>query len=141
MDMMRRDSLDYTDIRESVRTFCAEKYYELERTLRPLVDGSFGEVLPGHLAAYLATVRQLGRLYQAEKPPADLDNLVPLAKVQEILAGMQARHEEEVSRAVAEAEARVRKEVASGEQMSISAAKDLVSGRLDELAQRVQGPN
>ena len=137
--MAKRDPVNYDDIRETVRNFCAEKLYELEKSLRPLVDGTFGEVLPGHLAAYLAAVRQLAKLYQAEKPPTDLENLIPAAKVTEILAGMKEQHERDLERVAAETEARVRRELSTGAQLSISAARSVVTARLDEMGQRVQG--
>jgi len=130
------DTVNYDDIAEGVRHFCAERLYELEKTLRPLVDGSFGEVVPGHLTGYLNTIRALGKLYQVEKPPRALQDLVPMDKVQEILAGMRAEHERVLAVAVAEAEARVRMEVASGQQLSIQAAQSTVLSRLMELEAR-----
>lgn len=125
--------VDYDNISESVRTFCAERFYELERSLRPLVDGTFGEVLPGHLNAYLGCLKELGRLYQTHKPPRALQDLVPMAKVQELLAGMSAQHERDVEQAVALAEARVRAELKSGEKLSIQSAKATVMTRLEVL--------
>jgi len=130
------DTVNYDDIAEGVRHFIAERLYALEQGLRPLVDGSFGEVLPGHLAGYLSAVRQLGKLYQVEKPPRSLQNLIPMDKVQEILAGMAAEHEQAIRLAVAAAEARVRAELSSGQQLSIRAAKSTVLSKLHELESR-----
>jgi hypothetical protein len=137
MSMDTVDTVNYDDVAEGVRRFCAERLYELEKTLRPLVDGSFGEVVPGHLNGYLSAVRQLGRLYQVEKPPRALQDLVPMDKVQEIIAGIRAEHERVLTIAVAEAEARVRKELASGQQLSVQAAKATVETKLLELESRV----
>lgn len=137
MDMMNTvDTVDYDDIAEGVRRFCAERLYELEKGLRPLVDGTFGEVLPGHLASYVATIRQLGKLYQVEKPPRALQNLVPMEKVEQLLAGMREQHEEAVRREVELAEARIRAELSSGEKLSIKAAQDQVLSKLLMLESR-----
>ena len=130
------DTVNYDDVAEGVRRFCAERLYELEKSLRPLVDGSFGDVLPGHLTGYLNTIRQLGKLYQTERPPRALQDLVPMDKVQEILARMEAEHERVLTLAVAEAEARVRREITSGQQLSVQAAKATVETRLLELESR-----
>lgn len=135
-EMVRADPVDYDIIGDQVRKFCTERLFELEKNLRPLVDNSFGEVLPGHLAGYLAGIRQLGRLYQAEKPPRDLQNLVPMAKVQEVLARMEARHAAEVEAAVAAAEQRVRMELSTGSRVTIAMAQQTVESRLAELEAR-----
>lgn len=131
--------INYEDIAEGVRRFATERLYELERGLRPLVDGSFGEVLPGHLNAYLGLLRELGRIYQLSKPPRALQDLVPMDKVQELLAGMREQHARELAEAVALAETRARIEAASAAKLSIEAAKNTVSTRLMELEQRAGG--
>lgn len=136
MDMVRLDKVNYDDVSEGVRRFCAERLHELEKNLRPLVDASFGEVVPGHLAGYLATIRQLGKLYQAEKPPRDLENLIPVGKVQEILARMEAEHQEALKAAEAATEERVRKELSQGSQLTVAAASLAVLSRLKELEGR-----
>lgn len=138
-DMLRVDKVDYDDVAEGVRRFCAERLYELEKTLRPLVDNTFGEVLPGHLAGYLALIRQLGGLYQTHKPPRELQNTVPMTKVQELLARMEVAKELEIQAAVAAAEARVRSELESGSKRSVLQAQATVSAKLLELEARSSG--
>lgn len=135
MDIVRQDPVDYDAISDKVRDFCAQRLHELEKSLRPLVDGSFGEVLPGHLAGYLATVRELGRLYQVHKRPAHLDG-IPMAKVQELVAGMERQHALELATAVQEAEERVRQELNAGVKLSIEGAKQTVLTRLLALESR-----
>lgn len=135
MDVMRQDPVDYDVISDKVRDFCAQRYHELEKSLRPLVDGSFGEILPGHLAGYLALLRQLGSLYQVHKRPAHLD-AVPLSKVQELLARMAEQHALELESAVREAEERVRRELDTGTRLSIEGAKATVLTRLAALENR-----
>lgn len=134
--MVRTEPMDHDGLSEQVRRFCAERYYELEKTLRPLVDNSFGEVLPGHLAGYIATLRELGRLYQTAKPPRDLQNLIPAAKVAEILAGIEARHLLELEAMRLETEERVRMETSAGASISIQAAQSTVLTKLLELEKR-----
>lgn len=134
--MTRRDEVNYDDISNTVRGFIAERLHELEKTLRPLIDNSFGDINPGHLAAYLAALRQLGKLYQVEKPPRDLEAFWPVSKVQELVAGMEQRRDAEVAAAVAEAETRIRAEIMLGSQKSITAAKATVSSKLLELEKR-----
>lgn len=130
------DTVDYEQVAEGVRSFCAQRLYELEKGLRPMVDGTFGEVLPGHLAGYIATIRQLGKLYQVDKEPRALQNMVPMTKVQEILAGIREQHARELAEAVAVTEAKVRAELSSGTQLSIQAAKATVIDRLNILEGR-----
>jgi len=130
------DTIDYDDIAEGVRRFCAERLHELEKGLRPLVDGTFGEVLPGHLAGYIAAIRQLGKLYQVDKPPRALQNLVAMDKVEQLLARMREAHQVEMAREVAAAEARVRAELASGHRTTVQEARTRVAARLAELESR-----
>lgn len=134
--VQRSEPVNYGDIAEQVRRFCAERLYDLEKNLRPLVDNTFGEVLPGHLAGYLATIKALGALYQVHKPPRDLEDTIPMAKVQELLARMSEQHALEVAAAVAEAENRVRAELALGNKRSIESARSQVLTRLTALERR-----
>lgn len=138
MDLEPRGTVEYGDVAEGVRRFCAERLYELERALRPLVDNSFGEVLPGHLAGYVAVIRSLTRLYQLDRAPRELEQTVPVAKVQQLLAGMAEQHARELQDAVEQAEARVRAELSQGTTLSIESAKSLVLGKLEELSSRAQ---
>lgn len=133
---MEKHHMDFDDISEGVRRFASERLYELERSLRPLVDGTFGEVLPGHLNAYLTCLKELGRLYQTHQPPRALRNLVPMDKVTELLAGMKAQLELEKEQAVQLAEARVRAELSSGQKLSIQSAKATVLDKLEVLGNR-----
>lgn len=131
--------VDHDAISENVRRFCAERYQELERSLRPLVDGSFGEVIPGHLSGYLNLLRDLGRLYQVQARPAHLADMIPAAKVQMILAAQEATWAQRLDEAVTAAKESVRLELADGQQMSIRAAQAAVAGRLKELESRRNG--
>lgn len=138
-DMNRLERVDYDDVAEGVRRFCAERLYELEKSLRPLADGTFGEVLPGHLAGYLSLIKQIGALYQTHKPPRELQNTMPTSRVQELFARMEERHRLEVAAAVAEAENRVRAQIALGSSKTVDQAKHTVFSKLAELEGRSHG--
>lgn len=133
MTLTPMDPPDYDTIGNTVRHFCTERLYELERSLRPLVDGSFGEIIPGHLQGYLGVLKELAKLYQAHKPPRDLEELVPVNKVQQLLARMSEQHEQQLLEAVEAAEVRVRLELAQGERVGIEAAKSTVLEKLKML--------
>ena len=138
-DMNRLERVDYDDVAEGVRRFCAERLYELEKSLRPLADGTFGEVLPGHLAGYLALIKQIGALYQTHKPPRELQNVMPVSRVQQLLAGMEERHQRELEAVAAETETRVRAQLALGSSKTVEQAKQTVFGKLLELETRMPG--
>lgn len=138
-DMNRLERVDYDDVAEGVRRFCAERLYELEKSLRPLADGTFGEVLPGHLAGYLTLVRQLGALYQVNKPPRELQNTMPTSRVQELFARMEERHQRELEAVVAETEARIKAQIALGSSKTVDQAKHTVFSKLLELEGRSHG--
>jgi len=134
--LVSRETIDYDAISDTVRAFCADRLYDLERSLRPLVDGSFGEVLPGHLNGYLGVLRELAKLYEAHKRPRDAEALVPVGKVQQLLAAAEDAWSQRLEQAVQEAKDQVRMEIAGGQQLSIQAAKDTVSSKLTALSQR-----
>lgn len=130
------EQVDYDGISDRVRAFCAERLYELERSLRPMVDGSFGEVLPGHVNVYLAGLRDLARLYQAQQRPVALAQMIPAAKVQMLLQAQEAAFEERLRIELVRVEERVRMEVQGGQKLSIQAAQSTVLSRLAELESR-----
>lgn len=132
---MKPDS--YDNVTENVRRFCAERLYELERGLRPFVDGTFGDILPGHLSGYLGVVKELANLYEAHKRPRAEQDVVSASKVAALLAEAEARMQAAVQAAVAETEIRVRRELASGEKLSIETAKTTVLSRLSQLQEKM----
>lgn len=135
MELMKPDS--YDNVSENVRHFCAQRLYELERGLRPWVDGSFGEILPGHLSGYLGVIKELANLYEAHKRPRQDSEVIPAAKVALLLAEAEARMQAALEAAVEATEARVRRELEAGERVSIEAAKAAVLSRLSALAEKV----
>jgi hypothetical protein len=135
MELMKPDNFD--NVSDNVRHFCAQRLYELEQGLRPWVDGSFGEILPGHLNGYLGVLKELANLYEAHKRPRRDEELVPAAKVAALLAEAEARMQAAVAVAIEETEARLRQELESGVKLSIEQAKTTVLSRLSVLQERV----
>lgn len=127
----------FDDISDYVRRFCAERLYELEKSLRPWIDGSFGDISPAHLHAYVGVLRELGRLYEAHKRPRT-DEGVPLAQVEAMLQREREAADARMAEAVAEAEARVRVELESSQVRSIEAAKQTALTKLQLLRERAQ---
>lgn len=127
----------YDDISDYVRRFCAERLYELEKSLRPWIDGSFGDISPAHLHGYTTVLRELGRLYEAHKRPRQ-DEGVPLAQVEAMLQREREAAEARMAEAVAAAEARVRVELAASETKSIETAKQTALTKLQMLRERAQ---
>lgn len=109
MDLITYD--DYDKISEQVRRYCAQRYAQLADTLQPYVSGDMGDILPGHATAYITCLKELGRLYGAQKPPRDPEAMIPASKVQALLEAATARQDQAVAEAVAAAEARVRGEL------------------------------
>jgi len=129
MDLVTYD--DYDRISVEVRRLCAQKLIALEQQLVSYVNGDLGDIQPGHASAYITLIKELGRLYGAQKPPRDPDQMIPARKVQELLDAAEARTQGLVAAAVAEAEARVRRELASAEAGNLHAAKQQVMARLN----------
>ena len=136
MSMTPVDPVSFDDISNQVRAFCTERLYELERGLRPLVDGTFGEVVPGHVTGYLGVMRELGRLYQTHERPRGEDTHIPAAKVQALLAAQEQLWMQRMDEAVAAARASVLAELSTGRDLSIESAKSTVLARLDEFSKR-----
>lgn len=131
-----RNNDNYDEISDIVRKFCAERFYELERSLRPWIDGSFGDIQPGHVNGYVAVLRELARLYNSHKPPRPDDELLPRAAVEQMLAAAQLEAQQRMDEAVAAAELRVRLELESARALSIEAAKSTALAKLQELQTR-----
>jgi hypothetical protein len=136
-DMIPAAKPSFDDTSELVRRFCAERLYALEQSLRPWVDGSFGDILPAHVTNYISTLKELASLYEAHKRPRPDDELIPAAQMQQRLDEQQRMLELERDAAVAEAEQRVRRELEAGQRLRLEEARDTVSSRLLALQQRV----
>jgi hypothetical protein len=131
MDLVTYD--DYDQISERVRQLCAQKYVALIDNLQPYINGDFGDITPGHVSAYVSVVKELGRLYEAQKRPRDPEAMIPATKVAALLEAAEARIEAAVAQAVLETEQRVRRELEAREAGDVQAARNTVLARLGDL--------
>lgn len=137
-DVMRNID-DYDQLSDMVRRFCSERLYEAERSLRPWINGSFGDINPGHMSAYVTILRELGRLYGAHKPPRRDEDTLTAVQVQKLLEDERARMTEALEAAVAETELRVRLELEAAATKSIESAKSTAIAKLTQLQKRAHG--
>lgn len=133
---------DYDLMSAAVRGFCTERLRDLEKTLRPYVDGSFGEIERQHLSGYLSVLKELRTLWRAgERPvPRDTEPMMPVAAVEKLMleaaAAAEAEREAAVAQAVAEAEARMLEAAAGQRELSVAVARQRVDERLRVLLSR-----
>lgn len=120
---------EFADLSMSVRMFCAGELEAVVCALRPYVDGSFGEILPGHVAAFTSVVKELGRLFQANRPPAVGDGWVAADRVAVLV-------EEARVLAVEEALVLERERQAGGGRLALDAARGEVEASLAVVAGR-----
>lgn len=131
MDLVTYD--DYDKISQEVRRYCAQKLVTLADNLQPYINGDYGDITPGHASAYIAVIKELGRLYRAQAAPRDPEAMIPASKVAALLAAAEARIEAAVTQAVAETEQRVARELAAREHGDLEQARTAVLARLDQL--------
>ena len=79
------EHVDYDQVTEQVRKNLAWRLEKGLESLTPYVNGAMGEVLPGHVQAFLAAVKLQGQLYTAFKPPRELETVLTASRVQRML--------------------------------------------------------
>lgn len=124
---------DYDRVSEQVRQYCAQKYMLLEQALQPYINGDMGDIQPGHATAYITLLKELGRLYRAQAVPRDPEAMIPASKVQQLLDAAAQRQEQAVAEAVAEAEARIMRQLAAQSAGDVQRAKVQVLERLSQV--------
>jgi hypothetical protein len=124
---------DYDKISEQIRQYCAQKLMELEQSLADYVNGNMGEISPAHATAYITVLKELGRLYGAQKPPRDPEAMIPASKVQILLQAAETRAEIMVREAIAETEQRIRAELEGTTAGSVAQARATVLARLQAV--------
>jgi hypothetical protein len=129
---------NYDEISDIVRKFCADRLYDLERSLRPWIDGSFGDISPAHITGYVSVLRELGRLYEAQKRPRQ-DQGLSLKEVEAMLQAAREEADARIQAAVVETELRVRQELEAAATKSIESAKQTALAKLTQLQQRTPG--
>ena len=137
MDVMKPD--DYDNLSNQVRQQCTQKLIGLEQALLPYVNGDFGDIAPGHIIAYVNVIKELGRLWGAQRPPREAGNRIPLAQVEAMLAAAQERQEAAVAAAIEETRELMREEHQASTALSIESAKSAVLARMKELGQQGEG--
>lgn len=136
MSEVQRNTDNYDDISDYVRRFCAEKLYELEKALRPWIDGSFGDISPPHVTGYVSVIKELGRLYGVTRPPRPTDDMLPREAVEQMLEAVRMESDARIQAAVAETELRVRLELQASTAKSIESAKQTALTKLEQLQTR-----
>lgn len=133
---------EYDNISWNVRMHLAGRMRELMEQLQPYVDGSLGDVAPGHVQAYVRVAHELGALFQAHSRPYEKpeEKGIPAAKVAAMLQQLQEQHVKELDAAVEAAEVRTREQVqlelAARERLSLEAGRDAVLRQLQQVASR-----
>lgn len=133
---------DYDMMSATVRGFCTERLRDLEKALRPYVDGSFGEIERGHLSGYLSVLKELKSLWRAQHRPVprDTEPMMPVAAVEKLMLeaaqAAQAEREAAVAEAVAAAQARMVEAAAGQRELSVTVARQRVDERLRVLLSR-----
>lgn len=131
MDLVTYD--DYDKISSEVRRYCAQKYVALEATLVSYVNGDMGDIQPGHVAAYVTLIKELGRLYRTQATPRDPEAMIPAAKVAALIEAQEAKTQAAVEAAVAETEVRIMRELQARAAGDVELARSQVLARLEGI--------
>lgn len=135
---------DYDSISWNTRLFLSKRMYQLMEQLEPYVDGSLGDVQPGHVQAYVKVAHELGALFEAHRRPYEKPEAkgVPLERVQQLLQQQEEQFELRLQAAVAEAEVRTQQQLeleqAARERLSLEQGRLQVLQGLQATRQRLQ---
>lgn len=101
-EMVRMTPDDFDALGQQMRMANTGRLKAVLDALEPYVDGSLGPVSPAHVAVYLKTVDQLGKLWRAYDPPraavedskgADEEQLVLSARQAQVLQELEKLRE------------------------------------------------
>lgn len=67
---------ELAQLAELVRQQSTQRVQTLVESLQPYVDGSFGQINPGHVKVYLDCLRELGRLWRVYARPEPVPEVV-----------------------------------------------------------------
>jgi hypothetical protein len=121
---------DYDNISNQVRHMIAQRYVALEAILRPYISGDYGDILPGHLNAYITLLKELGRLYEVQKRPRPDSGSIPIAQVEQMLQEAEARMQAAVETAVEATRQEQQRQLEEAKVLDLEAAKSQVIARL-----------
>lgn len=128
MDMVSLNSQEYDQLSMGVRIYCAQQLRELLDRLRPYVDGSFGDISPGHAQVFVGAVRDLGRLYQVQRGPRE-DKGIPAGRVEKMI-------EQAVQEAVQRALADQRQALEASQRLELESARTQLATSLEDVLAR-----
>lgn len=142
MDLSSTD-LDHDELANAVRTYAASKLYDLVERMQPHIDDLVNSLpeLNAHeqtaanalIRAYTTSLKDLGKLYQLDKPPILTEEMVPAASVPLMI---EAAVTAEVNLAVQEALRLEREDKAQRQAVSAQEAKSRVRSVLGQVAAR-----
>ena len=91
-EMVRMTPDDFDALGQQMRMANTARLKAVLDALEPYVDGSLGPVSPTHVAVYLKTVDQLGKLWRAYDPPKPpVDDSQGTDEEQMVLSARQAQ--------------------------------------------------
>lgn len=142
--------LDHEAATQRARQFAATRLLEMIESLRPYVDQVLGDpasvhdLEPGRIQAHTALIKlqatlikELGDLYQVRMPPKiKTEDVLPAAKVQEMLEQQRLELEQAAVLAREALAAELRAEFEARQQLSLEAARSRVVEGLEELLLR-----
>lgn len=142
MDLLRHD-LSHDELSEAVRAYSAAQLYDLVEGLKPQVEGLLqvgmsagaAEALAQAqlLRIYLAALKDLGKLYQVDREPAQQEEMIPASQLPMMI---EAAVSKEVDIAVEAALAEHREDEARRKALRAADAKDLVAKALTRARSR-----
>lgn len=115
---------------DSVRMFCTEKCNELLRALTPYVNGDFGDIEVGHVAAYMNALKELAKLWQASSRPVFSQQVEVGIPAQQVELMIESAVTHAVDQAVAEALEQERVRMKELTALSTDEARDRVRMQL-----------
>jgi hypothetical protein len=140
---------EYDHLSEQMRRFTATRLMETIEAIRPYVAAALSDpdaihdAEPGRIQAHVALIklqqsmlRDIGLLYRVQdRPREDKEEVLPVAKVQELLAEAEVRMQEAVAAAALAAAAEAEVRVQQRQQLSLEAARESVVAKLRLLGE------
>jgi hypothetical protein len=133
---------DYDGISWSTRMHLAQRMGWLMELLEPYLDGSFGDVQPGMVQAYVKVAHELGSLFESHKRPYEKPEArgIPVERVQQLLAEQEQKFtsmlEAAVSQAREDEREQLRLEQAARERLSLEQGRDAIRRQLEQVRTR-----
>lgn len=88
-DMIAVGPDEFDDLSAQMRMANTQRLKAVLDSLEPYVDGSFGSINPGHVTAYVRTVVELGKLWNAYSPPRRVEEAQGVEEEAMVLSARQ----------------------------------------------------